>query len=201
LVAFLGICVALGLQRPRTEWNSMIGGFVEYFVILLIVLSVAADRLSRWMVIEIDDRSLAIMRRGSIVCGTRRHTWPRADVLDVHVNRFNHKLIVRVRGRDFLELFISTNRDVANYVGTKVAAALAGTYEPGEPAAAGTPGETTPRAPRPAVRPVLMLLGCAMAVSGIVCLLLLPPLGIGLLVLAAIPLGLAFGTQEKDVWG
>jgi hypothetical protein len=198
LVLFLLTCVVTALKRPPAVRDSMLPGLIEYFVILLVVLGIAVDRLSRWMIIEIDQHDLAITRRGSIVRGTRRYAWPREDVLDVHVNHFNHKLIVRVRGRDFLELFVSTNRDVANFVGMRVAGALAATYEPGA-APAVTPNAAAGMA-FSAGSPILVLLGCAIAVVGIVCLLLLPPLGIALLVAAAVPLGLAFGTQEKDVW-
>jgi hypothetical protein len=45
-----------------------------------------------------------------------QHEWPRSEIGEVKMNRYNGKLLIRVTGKDMQEYFISSNPAITQYV-------------------------------------------------------------------------------------
>jgi hypothetical protein len=74
---------------------------------LIFMVLLAIERVHRRMSFEVTPFALTTIRRGPF--GSGRMVWPRASLLQVHLNRFNKKLVVR-RARIPVGIAIGTRR-------------------------------------------------------------------------------------------
>jgi hypothetical protein len=131
--------------------------------------------------------------------GVRVSTWPRSNLTEVRVNRFNNHIVLRLAGQDPLEVNVGLDPVGTERVMHEVIAST--TVIPVAPAhrqvvaqnlAGGLP-------PSPA-RTSLLRLSVGLCVVALVFVPLVPLVSLITAVLAIIPIGLAFGTQRRDQW-
>jgi hypothetical protein len=132
--------------------------------------------------------------------GTRRSAWPRSALLEVRVNRLANRLVLRLAGQDPLELNVGPNPTTTERVMHEMIASM--TVIPVAPAdqqvVAGDPAGGL--SPSPA-RSLLLYASVGLMALGIVCLSIPPHvLGCYAFLAAAVPAGIAFGTQRKEIW-
>jgi hypothetical protein len=135
--------------------------------------------------------------------------WPRAKVAEIKLNSSNAKLIVRVAGVAFVELYLGPNRALNAYVADVLAAALREPMSANVIDAAGErQGAVETRTHFDGVssrrlRHALLAVAAVMAAAGLV-IMFLPitgaPAGVYLIVFASAPAGIALGTQDKDFY-
>jgi hypothetical protein len=132
----------------------------------------------------------------------RTATWARREVTDVKVNSFSGQLLVRAHGREMVEYKLSPSREVTEWVAETVSAAVVdGKFKPDAGDAGPAKLLTIPFTTGPA-RSILSAMGTCLALGGAL-LLLVPgirPLGLLLMIVAAVPLGMVLGTQEKKFY-
>jgi hypothetical protein len=187
--------------------RGVIPALAEVVVGLTIVVAMGIYRLRRSIEFEVTRDALAIRPRRS-AGGIRAVTFARADVREVRLNPYNGKLLVRVRGREAMEVFISPNREVAAFV----ARTLEGSWGAAAEAEAPLPGVAVSGVDRVmgsrASRNVggALVVGVTLGGVGVVVVTWVAwPGAVGQValaagVVAAIVAGFVFGTQEKDVW-
>ena len=109
--------------------------------------------------------------------------------------------MVRITGRDYVDIFVSPHREVTEWVARTIDDALRGTAQVDAPvpdAPRAYDGARTRRS-----RVALMALGMFMITAGVTMLLQGFPWtvpGVYVLIFAAAPFGLAFGTREKEFY-
>ena len=199
-IAFTGF-IAYQEKDPAT----LIGNGILYGGGLLWVVLAARYRLRRRIVLEVARDTVSathVSGRGN----GRRVEWPRAKVAEIKLNPTNGKLIIRVAGTDFVELYLGPNVRLNAYVADLLATALHAPVGPAtafgnDDAAAVRPGFDGVRSAP--LRRVLVGVAGVMAVAGIVLMFLPlpgPPLGMYLLIFASAPAGIALGTHERDFY-
>jgi hypothetical protein len=170
-----------------------------YGGVLFAVMLLAAYRLHRRLVFELDARQLVVRSSLPWLAGTR--AWPRERMADIRVNRSNGKLLVHVTGQGFVDIYASANREVTQHVADVLVQAL---RTPPAETALETVIERPPRrrasrfaraagvvafATMFAASLALMFAGSIWAVPGVY-----------LMLFSVVPLGIAFGTQEKEFY-
>jgi hypothetical protein len=193
LAVALGIFSVAALRRPDP---AAIPALAFVGIALFLVLLMAFFRLRRRLMLEVDQHQLSIRTSHPWLVAPR--AWPRASVAEVRQNRTTGKLMVRITGKDHVDVFVSPVHEVTAWVARTVDDALRG-----------TPGSATssPRAERGVPgrgwRIVLIATGCAMIAGAIgLCFLGFPwvILAVYVLIFSAAPFGLALGTQEKEFY-
>jgi hypothetical protein len=201
------VVVGVAVAAVNTgDWLPMLPNGLLYGGGLLWVLLAARYRLRRRIAFEITRHTVSTTYLSGR-SGSRRVEWPRARVSEIKLNSSNGKLIVRVTGVAFVELYLGPNRDLNAYVAQVLATALREpppaqpVIDPAEPAPAAAP---PPRGVRSrALRRALLAVSVVMAAAGLVMMFLpLPaqPIGFYLLLFAGAPAGIALGTQDKEFY-
>ena len=201
LAVFLTIIVATSYRAG--DWAALVINGILYGGGLVWVVLAARYRLRRRVVLEVTRDAVAATHLSGGK-PRRRVEWPRAKVLEIKLNSSNGKLIVRIAGADFVEMYLGPNRELNAYVAEVLAAAL---REPVRPASsdAGSESDTGTEGSFDGVRSrawrrVLLVIAGVMLTAGIV-LMVVPvtaaPLGFYLLVFASAPAGIALGTRER----
>jgi hypothetical protein len=190
------------LHRP-VRWEDVYPPLIINGLFATCLLGMAYHRLYRWTLFEVTADRFRIIPWG-VLGGASPGDWPRGDILEARANAFNGKLILRIRGQDPLEVFVSANRKVAQFVADQLADALTRQYEVAPNSAqVATIGDGNWRsassrqrtATNAAIYMMLALLLVAWCVWPTVGLVLLAAI-----FLAAIPLGISIGTQRKDFY-
>ena len=201
LAVLLTIIVATSYRAG--DWAALVINGILYGGGLVWVVLAARYRLRRRVVLEVTRDAVAATHLSGGK-PRRRVEWPRAKVLEIKLNSSNGKLIVRIAGADFVEMYLGPNRELNAYVAEVLAAAL---LEPVRPASsdAGSESDTGTEGSFDGVRSrawrrVLLVIAGVMLTAGIV-LMVVPvtaaPLGFYLLVFASAPAGIALGTRER----
>jgi hypothetical protein len=187
------------------DYIGIISPVAQFTIVGVIIFWMAWYRLHRQLTTELSDHWLSLLNRD----GQPTRSWRRADLLEIKANMINGKLVVRAQDQEMRELFIGADRDMAVFVAEQLRAALARpipppTVQPTEPVTA------QPITAPPPVTPFssgYIMMGMAMAALALLTLIAVafvsPTLAwilIGGCVLAAIPLGIVLGTQDKDIW-
>lgn len=201
----LGVAVTIAMTARVLRvptWEPAVLTPVGLYSALFVVVSWHAwKRLRTRTVLRVTHDEVTI----ALVSPTgRSHTtaWPRRQVTDVKVNPFSGRLLVRAQGREMVEYKLSPNREVTDWVARVVHDAIVGgDFQPDTLAAGPAKPLTVPFTSGPA-RSVLSAAGTCLALAGAL-LLIIPgtrPLGLLLMVVAAVPLGIVLGTQEKEFY-
>jgi hypothetical protein len=201
LAVFLTIIVATSYSAG--DWAALVINGILYGGGLVWVVLAARYRLRRRVVLEVTRDTVAATHLSGGK-PRRRVAWPRAKVLEIKLNSSNGKLIVRIAGADFVEMYLGPNRELNAYVAEVLAAAL---REPVRPASsdAGSESDTGTEGSFDGVRSrawrrVLLVIAGVMLTAGVV-LMVVPvtaaPLGFYLLIFASAPAGIALGTRER----
>ena len=192
------------------DWAPLVGNGVVYGCGLLWVVLAARHRLRRRVALEVSSRTVArtcLSGRGP----GRRVEWPRTRVREIKFNSSNGKLIIRVTGVAFVEVYLGPNRELNRHVADILSAALRSPL-PAEPVTAAEAarhlhadaGETLHSGVRSrGLRRALLTLSILMAAAGLVMVFLPLPMhaiGFYVLIFAVAPAGIALGTQEKDFY-
>ena len=212
LAVFLAIIVAASYGAG--EWAPLVFNGIPYGGGLLWVILAARYRLRRRIALEVTGATVSATyltgRRG-----VRRMEWPREKVAEIKLNSSSGKLIVRVAGVAFVELYLGPNRELNAYVAETLAGALreplrARPVDPAPeddaaqaPADVGTTGPSRDGVRSRTTRRWLLAAAAVMAVGGGSMMFFEPPLGppgFYLLLFAAAPVGIAMGTQDKDFY-
>jgi hypothetical protein len=193
------------------EWLPVLPSLAVYGGGLLWVVLAARHRLRRRIVLEVSGRAVSATQTSGGRAGRRRE-WPRAGVSEIKLNPGNGKLIIRVTGVAFVELYLGPDRALNAHVADTLAAAL---REPlrALPASGAESSQIAPPAHPPthdgvrsrALRRVLLAASLVMAAAGaLLTFLPLPlparPMGFYLLLFSAAPAGVALGTQDKEFY-
>jgi hypothetical protein len=198
--------------------REALGGILFHVIVLAAVVAFGFVRLRRWLRFVVTAERFFLMRRLAGM-GETVTSWPRDHVLAATVSGGGGEtgggggtLVLRILGQDTLELFVSTDREAARRVAQTLEAAL---HEPFMTVAAVT-GETSADAQRApaaaeaaaaAVSPRgrrFAMVGVYAVIATLVVLFYFAPVAgaivLAVAVIAAIPLGMRYGTQEKDYW-
>jgi hypothetical protein len=189
LLALLMFSTAIGLSGRDPGWIVGVG---LYGAPLLILIAFGFQRLAERIVLTItrDDFSLVRVSPGS---AGRAAVYPLGRV-SVNVNRYNGKLAIHT-GLDLIELDIGATR-VTEEVAQFLQAAIAD--PPRVP-----PAPIAPMARNESARGLLIACGVGCGVFALLLLLLGAPwsgLCVVPLLIAMVPLGIAYGTQKKEYW-
>jgi hypothetical protein len=143
MVAFVVMLLAMGHYNWRVSGDDFAGFFagVGFYGGALVLLGRACwVRLSRRIVIDIDPRRFClrhVTRRGRIIS---EGCWPRHQIGHAKYNVSNGKMVVRIIGIDMLDVPISGQRQITEWVAGVIDNALrqlpatAPTYAPAAPA-------------------------------------------------------------------
>lgn len=209
----LALFVATGafITFRTADRGPLVANSIMYGAALLWVILAAWHRLRRRIVLEVTRSTVSATRLSPRGAG-RRVEWPREKVAEIKHNPSNGKLVIRVAGVAFVELYLGPNRELNAHVADVLAAALreppraeataAAAGEPPLGAAAGTPAAVDGVHSRGGRR-ALLAVAALMAVAAVVMMFLPFPAGViggYLLLFAAAPVGIALGTQEKDFY-
>ena len=134
------------------------------------------------------------------VFGLHESAWPRSALLEVRVNRLANRLVLRLAGQDPLEVDIGPDPATVERVMHELIASM--TVIPIAPKDRQTiAGHCSGGLPPSPARSLLLYASVGLMALGIVCLFIPPHvLGCYAFVAAAIPAGIAFGTQRKEFW-
>lgn len=157
---------------------------------------VAVHRLRGRLAFELDSKQLVL--RNSLQAGSR--SWPRGNIAEIRMNRSNGKLLIRVRGRELIDVDISPSREVTEYVAVVLNDALR--VAPPRPTALATDS---------CLPPTTAMIGRAIGVFGFGVLFaasvvmmfvggIMAVLGVYLMLFSVVPLGIAFGVHEKEFY-
>jgi hypothetical protein len=187
------------LANNRHDWPIALSNTAIYGGAIVVILAFAYVRLHRWLRFVVTaDRFYLIRRVGGLPETTT--SWLRTRLLAVSVSSANGKLLLRILGQDTLEIFVGTDRAVARDIAETLEAALREPFEPVDTMAAPIPEYAVPAVSRRARR---LALAAVTVIAPLLVLLFVFAPNVGNVVLigvilAAIPLGIRYGTQDKD---
>ena len=131
--------------------------------------------------------------------GVRRSAWPRSVLTDVRLNRLNNTLVLRLTGQDPLEVTVAPTLAATELVMHELIASV--TVIPVAPrdrqAVPHDPADGLPPSP---ARTRLLRAAVALFAVAIVNLWVFPILSFYLGLASIACVGIAFGTQRKDLW-
>ncbi len=181
---------------PRSDWPPLLLNVGLYLLMLLALLAWGYIRTRRRIAFEVTPGALVLTVIPPI--GSPSATaWRRHELREVRYSPINGKVLVRVTGKDLLEIFVSTNRRVAEHVGDSVGAALRDTP------AGDFPPDALPLAPIEAsrgqrVRRRIAIAACVVLAGAAVAMMFLVPMAMWPYLF--IPAGIMLGTQKKEYW-
>ncbi|HEY7086772.1 MAG TPA: hypothetical protein VH518_01705 [Tepidisphaeraceae bacterium] len=204
ILALSAIGFFCGIWLSR-DWSSPAINAGIYGLLLGILLLQAWRLTHDRLVFEVGPAFLSIAhmtRRGT----TRRQLIPRTRVGEVKLNPSDGRLFIRVIGREFIELFVSPDRDVTRWIAKELSSAMstipisdARPVEELDPATGPVPPLPHGRT-RSALLGATMLLVCAAAVVTFLFPRAAVMIWFAFLILAAVGVGIALGTQRKEYW-
>ena len=175
-----------------------------YTGISLIVVLMAVARMQRYVIIQIDadELSLLLVRRNKAVVLA---SWRRKWIREVHINRSNGQLRVSFEDDDPEEILLTTSRPLNEWIAERVQDALRSQAPLDQEtpglwyASSFTPETAAPQHARQ--HKALLMVAFALVIAGIVAFATpLAPVGFLLWCVAAIPAGIALGTQKKEYY-
>jgi hypothetical protein len=177
---------------PEVGVGPFIGDSSPYWLALLCVVLVGVGRVRRRVLLEVSAGhfSLAFMNRSRV---THRWTWPRRKIREVRGNTVNGKLLIRVTGEDLVEVYVGPYAEVGKSVAATVSAALDENFESPPSSSEAIAPSSVGTAGFP--RTVLLALGFMFLAAAVA--IVAYPWPYRPLAFAAIPFGLAYGTQDK----
>jgi hypothetical protein len=185
----------------RLDVRSMVMSVATWGGPLLIVLGIAFDRLHQRVVLELSGPRFSVTRV-SPFRGVWTRAWRRDAIGEVKLNRAKGNLIIRVTGREFVEVFLSGDRAItttaASVLDEALRAPAAGPVDPLLPA-----GELIPpdELPKGLARRTLLAIAVFIAVGGVLLgVYVHPAFAVYMLILAAAPVGIALGAQRKEYY-
>ncbi len=202
-IVFLGSFVLMASIMSVGE-PAILGGAIEYGIILAIVVVHFAHRLRRHLLFEIDDGSLKLLSVRGMNPKSNR-SWPRRDITEVRVIT-NGKLWVRAHHRQAAEIYLTPWRNVNESIAAELRAAIAASHahsaveKPELWYASSSMGE--PEMP-PVRKRTLLIISMVLCALGFLTLIFggrFCGLSFFFFVTAAAPAGMALGTQDKDFY-
>ena len=132
--------------------------------------------------------------------GLTRSAWPRSALLEVRLNRLSNQLVLRLAGQDPLEVGVAATLAATELVMHELIASL--TVIPAAPPHQQQVSiDTAGGLPPSPLRSLLFAMSVGLMALGVVCLFIPPHVpGCYVFGLAAVPAGIAFGTQRKERW-
>ena len=160
--------------------------------------------MSKYLILEVNRdhfRLLQIRHRVGSVSGE----WPRDRISDAHINRYDGKLRFNLQGDDPVEISLSISRQANEWIVERLNLALRETSAPEQGHGSvdyASPFVFSDTAARSVRRERIALVICAIMMAIGVCMFFTPlgPLGIYMIIFAAIPVGIVLGTQKKEFW-
>jgi len=179
---------------------ELIPVYIQIVLALLIIWWVAAVRLCVRVLFAAQGGRLAITRLSGRSPG-RRQSWMCSDVEEVRYSPKARKLMIRFRGQDPISIFVSPQQPIGELVADTITAAIRdGSIN--EPTDSMHEDEQEQRQHR-WNRNVCLTIALGLAASAVVLMIVFPvamPASFCLLMAAAIPAGIALGTQDKKFW-
>ncbi len=202
VVLYSLLAAAPFLRGHPAEAAGFLPGLGIWGCAVLGMLAMARHRLRRQLVIEVDDTTLRVLK---IQSGrqTLVGEYSTRQSADVRINRSNGKLLIPIAGTDAAEIFLTPCTPVNYWIAQTLARRIsAGSQPDAADRQLWYAGDyLTPARPSSNTRRIMF--GASMAVAAIgVAVLFTPvaPLGFYILLLSAVPVGIAMGTQKKDYW-
>jgi hypothetical protein len=158
-------------------------------------------RLSRRVALELSESELSIahLARGGRVVS--RTSWPRHHVGGAKYNSSSRKLTIRIIGINLVDVYVSPNRIVTEWVARVLDDALREIPVSTDRATTNVRAGLAPAISRSWPRAVAYAIAVALVLSGVALFFTpLAPLGVYVMLLSAAPVGLALGTQEKEYY-
>jgi hypothetical protein len=191
--------VAAFANSPR-QWDALIPNGVLFGGGSLLMALFIVERLRRRIVFDVAHDNVTLVFYG--LFGAQRRVWPRVDVTDVHMSAYSKKLVIRVRGHDLMEFDLGSDQDLNRRTADELAAAIA---HPPAPSALPPQARAVPVGNRSAVQSAVVRRICVAiaVVIAVVAIGVMTQVGFAafpLLLFTAVPLGTAYGTQEKEFY-
>jgi hypothetical protein len=172
-----------------------------YFALLTVLVIYLWQCWRSWIVLDVTPSELVVSRRTSRA--TRQRRWPRTQIGEVRRNRSSNKLFVRIVGQEFVEIPISPDKDVVEYVAEEINSAL-WSLPLSAQALSSRIADSPPAAmPQGRSRNALLIAAIGIAACAVGMLFMGMPwsvLSIYIFAAAGIPAGIAMGTQGKKFW-
>jgi hypothetical protein len=194
------------MTKPAPRAGDLAGIIVMMLLYgggFLALCSYAFRRLYWRTIFQVTPETLAIQRfDGREIRGGGR-SWPRSQVIEVKLNRFTGLLLIRIVGRDFVEVYVSPNKQATQWVAEQIALALSSiaiSNQRVKPSPITV--EDLPMKPGPA-RTVLVAIATCLGAIGLFLLFFGGPfssLSFFLFLVAAVPAGIALGHQDKQFY-
>jgi hypothetical protein len=199
LLACPGILV-VQIRNDGEGWEDILPGFVQFALALVIIWAFALSRLRQRSEYSVRNGRLMIRRFHGRRKG-RRVSWPTSSVEEIRFSPISGKMIVRIRGEDSRELFVSSDPKMVELVAKSLSAAL----HDGSGVAPADTSEEDNAEIRGAQRRKRIALGIAGVLSALafLAMIIFPPLAgawFYLFLPAAIPAGIALGEQPHKFW-
>jgi len=198
-IAFSILLVLMVFQvplAPRHHWHEVFIPIVTYTIPLSWVFTRAWVRLHRTLTFTITADTFTLTTHLGRRIG-RTDSWPRSQIGSAHRNASSGQLIIRITGRDLRDVYVNPNRQVVDFVCAELTQALSATYTDPAPLAPNAPIPEAQRATRPIIRVSWIL---SVVVTALFVLTYFVPWIFWAGIVAAIPMGIYFGTQEKEYW-
>jgi hypothetical protein len=197
VLAWIGALVNSLIHGDGGLLPGMLSNVACYGIALLGVLLLAYARLHRWTTFTVTaDRLLLNMRTASR--GGRTTSWPRGRIGQVRALTDRGKISIQIISEDLLEVFVSPKESEIRLVARTLDEALATKLEPSQ--AVSSPAPARPVVPRRARKWRPVEIAVAMVGAVIFMASIYIPALFFVMVVAAIPLGLWFGTQDKEYY-
>jgi hypothetical protein len=196
LYALVGTTAPIVFNRQR--WSGDYFNAAFYAVASLLFALFAAERLRRRLVFEVTHSHFNLVFHGLL--GTQRRTWPLTAIREARLNQFTKQLIV-IRGEGALEIYLGFDAAANQRVADELSAAIVNPPEPSDMPAQrrSTPAPVVSNR-LVATRRICMGISLAIIVLAIWAMMQVGIVAYPLLFFAAVPLGIAFGTQEKEYY-
>jgi len=166
-------------------------------LVVFILMAVAFYRLHRRVILDLTAPELVVRTIVPLLSPTARR-WPRADVTEIKRNPSSGKLLIRIRGQDFVEFYLGRDEEMTEHIGEVLReelrrpSAVLGRLVQGEHERVAA----TRRRQLIAATFVMLFVAVALMFLGFPWAIF----GYYLLLLSGAPAGMALGTQEKDYY-
>jgi hypothetical protein len=198
------LLLALGLltvvMQRQIEWSAVAANTMVYGMPLLIIAMIVRARLRCRTVFEVTPDHVTYAKVWPSGRGDTT-SWPRQRIGYAKLNPYNDQMTLQIIGQNLLQIWVSPNREVTAFVADKLDEALRTVTRESDTGVSSLPPLAVP--PRSLPRWLLLTMSALMACTGIAIMVsdtAVFPLGVYLVLLAAFPIGIAFGTQPKKFW-